>query len=496
MADASTTPQPVDDLAPEVGVEEVGPALKRLTITVPADVIAEKLEESMGALATEAALPGFRRGKVPRRLVEKRFGSAVRNETRNQLIADAYAKAIEEHGIEPVGEPEPTEPTAELVIEAGKPLTFAVDVEVVPQFELPPLGGIEIKKPLLDITDEHVDVELKRQLLQLGTVGRIEGDFQPGDRMVGQAAVTADDRPEPLFEDTNALIVCPEPDNGGRGPVVGLMIEGLAGLIAGRRVGDTLTIETVGPESHERLEFRGAKLTITFRITAAERTEPAPVQRMVETFGLGSEQNLREEIKLALQQQRDREQAGAMRQQLYRHLLDVVEFELPERLSAAQAARTLEGHRIELLDRGLTPAEVETRLAEVRADSEAESRRQLKLFFLLRRLAKELKIEVSEQEVNGRVANMAARYGRRPEQLRAELAQSGRLETVARMILEQKTADHVIRDAAVEEVSAKQWREMYSPEAAAAGSPAKKKTTRKKAAAGSGRGKKKTDAKS
>ena len=466
--------------ANEVTIEQVGPALTRLTITIPPDTVAQKIEESIGTFGQEATLPGFRKGKVPRQLLEKRFGSTVRTETKHRLIADAYAQAIEEHGILPVGEPEPTEPPEKIELQAGKPLSFAVDVEVVPEFELPSLEGIEIKKPLLEITDEHVADRIRRQQDRLGTAQRVEGGFQAEDRIGGQVSVHKEGDTKPLVDGEAAIIICPGPADGGRGPVLGLMVEGLAGLLQDKRVGDTLTIETTGPEAHEREDIRGAKLTINFRITAAERPRPASVEQLVETFGIESQENLKAQMRLALQHQRDQEQASAMREQVYDYLRNAVEMELPEKLSAAQAIRSLEGRRIELLNRGVPEEEVEHYLAEIRADSDSKARDRLKLFFLLRKLGDHFKINVSEQEVNGRVATMAIEQGQRPDQLRAELARTGQINEVARMLRDEKAADKVIEKAAVEEVPAEKWNEMMK--AAEGKPPAVKKKTAKKAA--------------
>ena len=501
MADAtSTTPQPAGKTANKVEIEDVGPATKRLTITIPSEAVAQKLKESLGTLANVTSIPGFRRGKVPRRLLEKRFGTAMRDETKNKLIADAYAKAIEEHHVEPVGEPEPTEPTDKLQIEEGKPLTFVFDVEVVPEFELPPLEGVEITKPILEITEEHIETELTRQLQQLGTPNRIEGDFQPGDRLFAHVTVTKNDEKEPFFQEDQAVIIVPGTAEGGRGPVLGLMVENLQDLLKDKRVGDTIIIETIGPEAHERDDLRGAKLTMTLRLTAAERTEPATAQRLIEVYGLGSEENLREQIRLTLQQRRDQEQITIMREQVYDYLLGGVDFELPEKLSVAQVARSLEGHRIELLYRGLTPDEVEGRLAEIRAESEAQARDRLKLAFLLRRLAGHFNIEVSQQEINGRLAAIAIHRGQRPEQLRSELARTGRLGEVARVLREHKAADRVIAQATVKEISADEWAKSGPGKATTAKPPAEKKqktakTARKPATSGTAPHKKTTPGK-
>jgi len=120
----------------------------------------------------------------------------------------------------------------------------------------------------------------------------------------------------------------------------------------------------------------------------------------------------------------------------------------------------LEGRRLELLYQGLALEEVETRLAETRAEAETQARNRLKLFFLLQKLAEHFKVEVSEQEVNGRLAEMAAQHGQRPEQLRTELARTGRLPELARMVMEHKATDRVIANATITEVSAEEWNVM------------------------------------
>ncbi|MDY7108816.1 MAG: trigger factor [Planctomycetota bacterium] len=453
---AETTPTTEESIY-DVKVEDVGPAKKRLTITVPAEVIGDKIEESIGTLATQAAVPGFRKGKVPRKLLERRFGSTVRNETKNQVVADAYAGVIEEKEIRPVGEPEPVDKIEELELEEGKPLTFAVDVEVVPEFDLPELENIEIRKPMLEITDEQIEEELNRNCLQMGEAEEIRSDFQPGDRLVGPGSATKEGEDEPFFRHDNIDIIVPGDDEGGRGQVLGLLIDDLASKLRGLSVGETFTVETVGPEGHELEHIRGEKLTIEVTIREAQRITPASVEQVVEHYGMASEQLLREQIRIALEQRRDEQQRGAMREQVHDYLLDAVDFDLPEKLSAAQATRMVERQRLELLYQGMPVEEVEERLAELRAEAEAASQRRLKLSFILNRLARHFEVEVSDQEVNGRIAAIAMQRGVRPDQLRTELVQSNRLGELASQIRENKAADRVIDRANVTEIPAEEW---------------------------------------
>lgn len=462
----------------DVKIEDTGPAGKRLTITVSSDAVDEKIDDAMGTLASETSLPGFRKGRAPRALIQRRFGEAVRQETKNQLVADAYSAAIEEHELKVVGDPEPDDTLKDLELEEGKPFTFTVNLEVMPDFELPDLAGIEIKRPTFEIEDEHVQEELARYQKQLGQANRIEGNFEPGDRVVCNGSVTRKGEDEPFFSHEQVLIVYPEGDDG-RGQLLGLMVDGVADALKGASVTDTITLETTAPEGHERDDIRGKDLVIELEINQAERITPATTEQVIETLQLGTEEILLEQIKLALEHRRDEEQAGAMRRQVCDHLMEAVDFELPPKLSERQVTRTLERRRLELLYEGLDAEEVEDRLAEARTESTTAVKNQLKLFFMLGRLAENLGVTVTDNEVNGRVASIATARGMRPENLMRELVESGRLGEVQIQIREHKSLDQIVKGATLKDISADEWQAMVE----GAGDKAKsstKKTTKKK----------------
>lgn len=450
--------------ANKVKIDDLGPTRKRMTITIGPEVIDEKLGTSMAALAADTVVPGFRKGRAPKQLLERRFGSAVRDEAKNQIIAQAYAAAVEEHKLKAIGEPEPAEDfdLESVKVEPGKPLTFAVDIEVAPEVTLPSLDGIELKKPTLEVTDQMINDELLSQRIRLGTPNEIKGDFKKGDRVACSAVATKKGEDEPFFRADTTVFVVPGSEDGGRGQVLGLMIDGLTGLLKGKKVGEDFTIQTKGPEAHEREDIRGADITIEMHIKEAVRVEPAEVAAVLEEYGIETEELLKEQIKLAIEQRRDLEVADALRTQVYDYLAEATDLPLPEKLSQAQAARSLENARLNLLQRGVSEDEVETRLAELRSASELDAKHRLKLFFVLHALAEKYEIRVSEPEINGRLAQMAASYGMRPDQLRNDLVQRGALSNVAMQIREQKAADRVVAQAKVEEISVKKWQEMVA----------------------------------
>ena len=442
-----------------VRISDAGPALKRIDITIPTAKVNEQIESAFSGLASQAVVPGFRKGHVPRGLLEKRFGEAVLQEARQQLVSQAYQSALEANKIRPIGQPElaPGAVDAELV--RGKDFLLSLEVEVMPEFELPAWEGLALRRPILDIEPKHVEEEIERLSYRLGNPAQIEGPFQPLDRMVGKAVVRLKGDDKVFFETDNALSVVPAEDDAGKGPFLGLLVDGLDAILGGKKVGDVVTIQMDGPESHEIIEIRGKPLSVEYTINAAERIAPATREEIASKMGVETVDLMRENLKGVLERRRDDEQRSALRDQVFEQLASKVDFELPARLSESQVGRDLERQRLEMLYRGTDPEVVESRLAEIRSATADETRRRLKLFFLLGKLAETLGVEATEGEVNGRIAAIARSRGMRPDAMRAELDKSNRVGEIALQIREHKSADRVISKAVISDIPAEKWNE-------------------------------------
>jgi trigger factor len=327
----------------------------------------------------------------------------------------------------------------------------------MPTFDLPSWEGMAIRRPVIEIADSHVEDEIKRLSYRFGTPAAIEGPFEPLDRMVGKATVRVAGSDDVQFEADQALAVVPAVEDAGKGPFLGLLVEGLDATLTGKKVGDTVVISMKGPEGHEIEAIRGSELAVTFAISAAERITPSTREALATQLGCESDDVLKDSVKSLLERRRDDEQRSAMRDQVFEQLAAGVNFELPVKLSEAQVARDLERQRLEMLYRGTDPQVVERRMAEIRTSSADESRRRLKLFFVLARLAEQLGVEATDAEVNGRIAMIARQRGTRPAELRAELEKNGRLSELALQIREHKAADRVIAKATITDIAAEEW---------------------------------------
>ncbi len=442
--------------AQNVSVVDCGPARKKITIEVPAERIAARFETQYKELRGEAQVPGFRRGRAPQRLLEKRFGEAVRDDVKARLITECYTQAIEEQKLEVIGQPEVKNATEIKLPETG-PLTFEVEVEVQPKVELPSLEGLEVQRVKFQVTPQEIDEQVEVLQRRFGKVDTIssgavmEDDYAMVDVKIFEGRDANDEAPV-LHEQPAAYIIVHGEEMQYKGHVLGILVEDLGKQMLGKNVGDTVTISTTGPVGHENDKIRGREITLRLKITALQRLTPAAPQDLPAQTGVESLEKLREQLQAMLTERHERQQKADMHKQLAEQLAKAVKMDLPEGLSGRQAERNLRRMALELTYRGEEQDKIEQQIAEARAGSQAEAQKQLKQFFILEAAAKQLEVEVGAAEVNGRIAMIAMQQNRRPEKLRQDMQRSGEIENLYLQLREQKTLDKILEKAKITEV--------------------------------------------
>ena len=452
------------EAATQVDVQDAGPCLKKLTITIPAEKIADQLQLSLGTVVDEAELPGFRKGRAPRQLVEKRFGSVVKEEAKNQLVASAYSEAIEDKGLKVLGDPEGADELKDVELDPEKDITFTVEVEVAPEFELPSLEGIEIKRPLIEIEDDHIDKQLAKICQSEGEL-ESQDKADKGDYCIGHGLLKVADSGDEILDLEGAVIQIPTDEEGPKGMILGVMVDDFATQVGSPKPGDSLEIKTKGPAQHEDPRVRDQDIVITFDIERVERIAPASGEKIVERSGLADEAQLRESLKLRLTQQANVEQQSAMRRQVAKHLLDQIEFELPEKLTHRQAERNIARARFDMQHRGLDDMIVEQRVAEMRDTSDERAANELKLFFVLAKAAEDLSVEVTQDEISGRISAIAMQRNMAPQDLANQLVKQNQISYIAQQIREHKVMDRIVEQAKIEDVSVEDFNKSMTDDA-------------------------------
>jgi trigger factor len=470
IENAETTEQQDNLPAYGIDVEDSGTLKKKIKITVPPERIDAKRDEMYGELSGQAQVPGFRIGRAPRRLLEKRFGKEVANDVRNALVGDALGKAIEETDLKTIGEPDLDLESIELPDEGE--MTFSIEVEVMPEFELPKLDDIPVTKKIVQIDDARVDEQVEQWRSSQAHFEESEEPADDDDMVLASAKVSGEGIDEPVERSGLTLRVAP-------GQVEGLPLVELGDALKGKKAGESAEVKVTAPDSHPNEAWQGKELTVEITVgTVRKRQLPELNDELAQKAGFDSLDDLKGYIRSSLQAGAAQETQQAMRQQIQEYLLENAQFELPEGVVKRHTASVLQRQYVDLLYGGVPREKIDENITRLQAAAGEEAQRQLKLQFILGKIADEKDVQANEGEVNARIAAMAQQYNRRPERLRQELDAEGQLGQVRSSIVEQKVLDELLANADITEAAPDQ-----EGEKAEAGEAKKaKKATKKKAA--------------
>jgi trigger factor len=451
-----------------VTVEDAGPCKKKVVIEIPEQSIRELADEQYLELRREAVVPGFRKGRAPRRLLEKRFGKETNEQIKLKLLMESSEAALKDNELDVLGDPDIDYEKIELP--ATGPMKFEFEVEVRPEFELPKLEGVPITRPKLTVTDEQVDREIEQLRRWSGTwTPRDDGKVEPDDQIVTdvhlkfeqteeekeKAAEAAEqDKDE---EEGQALELDQKLDNvevyvrpnGFVGPIP---VEKLDELLVGAQAGDKTTTTVEVPKTYHREEYQGRKAEVEIDIKDVKYLKPAELtEQFLKRYEVDSEEELRERIQDNLENQLESRIRTEMNEQVYQYLLDNTDFDLPLDIVARQASGLLQRQYISLLQRGLGRQQIEEQMEQLRAGSEEQAREQLKTFFIMDAVADKLEIEVTEEEINGHIAQVAIQRGQRPEKMKEQMERDGSLAQFRLEIRQNKCINKLLESADITE---------------------------------------------
>jgi trigger factor len=481
----------LEELKSEVKVEtkDIGTLRKELTITVPGDIIAKHVDHNYDELANDAVVPGFRKGRAPRRLIEKRFGHDVRQSLKTTIIGQSFYAAADKAEIEPLGDPlfnvtnkeghpnvvDFEEALTLLELPAEGDFNYSCELEIKPTFELPELKGIEVKTPQFEITDEQVDEQLERHRKIRGHYEPVtDGAAEPDDLIVADVTLKAGDQTVKTEENVQLGIRPTRLD--------GIALTELGEQLAGVKPGDTRTVTAKIPDDYERPDLRRQEAVFEFQVHELKRQVPAPVEELVQQSGAEDEAQLRQFIRDDLEAEKEQYTRRAQHAQLTDYLLENTPMDLPEDLSARQTDRAVLRRVIDLRQQGIPESDVEAKIDELRTSAAEDVTRDLKLGFILEKVAEELGVTVTDEEINTQIALIARRYDRRFDRVRDELQSQGLLSQLGEQIKHDKCLQQLLGEAKIVEVtpaSAEAEAEAETPADEAA--PTKKSTQKKQA---------------
>lgn len=404
-------------------VETLEPTRVKLTVEVSYPELEPRVKAAYTSIAQQVSIPGFRKGKVPPRIIDQRIGrAAVIEQAVNDALPGFYRQAVTQSDLRPLGQPDVEVTGVPSVTEATGDLTFTAEVDVRPEIELPELSEITLVLPSAEVSDADVDEELQRLRERFGTLEGVDRPAADGDFVVLDLTATIDDEEIDSVSGISYQI--------GTGTMLPGLDEALAGLGAGESA--TFTAPLQGGEHANE----DAEVTVT-ATAVKQRDLPAVDDDFAQ---LASEFDTVAELRDGLRDQaadgKRSGQANAARTALVDALLERVDVPVPARVVEAEV-----DHHLEEEGR----AEDDAHRAEVRAQAAETMRRQL----VLDALADRLSVSVGQQELLEFLVRTSQQYEMDPSTFISNAEQAGQIPVFVSELARSKAVVAALRAVSV-----------------------------------------------
>lgn len=429
----------------KIEIEEIGPCKKLLKVEISKEKIDDEWQEQLKELCRMADLPGFRKGKAPRSLVERKFGDKLMEDVKQKLVSSTYEEAVEKNKLSPVGEPE----ISDISIELGKPLNFEVKMEVLPTFEIGEYKGMQLKKKPASVTDKDIKAALKTisgQKTQLTIVkdGKVEDD----DYIICDCKVKVGKKI--VFKDENLDVMV------AGSTVADISVPDLKSNLSGTKSGEKCSIDVELGDNFPDEQYRNKPAKLEITVKEIKRPASAEINdEMAKQMGYDSLAELSEFVSKQLEVEKKKMVDNDMREQVYKNLLEMADFSLPKDVIESQTNKRLRSYQVELLNKGTPLEEIEKDMGNLKNASEESVVKDFKLSLILERIAEKEKIFVTEADVNQRINTLANMYGTEPSKMRSQLEKIGSIPNLRYQMKESKTVDFLIKEAVTKETNQK-----------------------------------------
>ena len=426
-------------------IEEVAKHRVKLQVDVEPSEAKPIVDVAYGHVAEQVTIPGFRKGKVPRKIIDQQVGRpAVMREFLEHALPTFYFRAVREHELAPISEPEFDDVDVDVPEETG--LRFSATVEVRPRVEFSESDyrGLRVERPSAEVSESEVDEQLERlreRFAELEVVGRPagKGDFVVADI---RSFVRGEEIPEASGQDvlyevgSEALV--PELDKE----------------LDGARPGDILKLNAKLPEGMGELAGREVALTVIVKEVKARRLPDLDEEFAKTASEFDSLEALKADIRVKLGALKEARADAAIRDAALQALSQKVEdLELPERLvdqeteSRVRAVRERAERQGSSLEAVLRAGGVEE--LEFRADARAHALRAIRADLALEGVARAEEIRVTDEDLERVVQAIAKDVGRGVKEVRKQLESTGQMTAVAGDIIRDRALDLVVKHAEV-----------------------------------------------
>jgi trigger factor len=444
--DAPPGEQPLGKkLRQEVAIKDVGPCKKHIKVSVLREDIDERMGEHFSKLMKESNVTGFRPGKAPRRLIEKRYHKEVGDQVKNEVLMASLEQLGEDHDIAPLSPPELEIDAIEIPLQGN--LVYEFEVEVRPQFDLPPYRGLKLKRPVKTITDADV-AEARRQLLaRRGQVVPKEGGaVETGDVVVADVTFRVGGEEVGSSKESAFRVEKQLAFKDG-------LVRNFGEAMRGARAGETRTC-ALELSSSAAGGLAGQTVEATFEIKDVKtiRLPELTAEFLRENFALASVGALDEAVRVALNRDLEHQQRRSARMQVLELIASSSKWELPRDLLLRQANKAFARRVMEMRADGVSDEQITQQRRLLEQNVVASTALLLKEHFVLQKIAETEKIDIDEDDLNDEIERIAQATDESPRRVRARLEKEDTLDALAAEMIERKALDLILDSAEYEDV--------------------------------------------
>ena len=433
-------------------LKEISPTRIQIDVEIDADAVRAVYDRISDNYARAANVPGFRPGHAPRAVVRTRFKDQIRTEVLRELLPSAVQQAVEEHKLEPLGEPELNLENSEGLNQLGQqPIAFNVNIDVLPDIKLGEYKGLEATRRTRPVKDEDVERVIEQLRENSASLEPVEDrGAQIGDTVTANFHGKFVDTPaaEPIkVQDVDVVL-------GGQG-----VVQEMTDNLMGANADDEKTFSVNYPQNFSAKGLAGKNVEYTVKVTAVRIKElPELDDEWAQSLGdeIESLDQLREKVRSDLQAQATNEAEGRVRSDLLRKLVDAHQFELPERLVAQQTEHRFESVMRDMIGHGIDPRNPEFDWEKARDSLKDQASFDLRSSLLLEHIADEENLDVTDQEIDDEINAIADASRQTPEQVRAVLTKQGGERSIAPRLRNRKALDFLVANGRVID---QEWKE-------------------------------------
>ena len=426
----------------KASLEEISPVKKKVVVEIESSEVDKKLNQSFATIGKKAKIPGFRPGKIPRKILESYFGSQVIDDVTRELISESFPKAINEVNSFPLGQPV----LEKDIVKPGQDFKYSAVIEVRPQFEVKDYSGLEVRKEIWSLDEKQVEEELTRIRESNGKLNPVEGrPVREGDHVILEYVELLDGNPVEGTKASNQMILI------GRNDFHPKVDEALVGL----NKGEETQVEVDFGEDHPNKKWAGKK--VTFRIQVSDLKE-LELPELDDEFAqkLSPEFKtldiLKEEIRKSLTAREEKRVDSQLKERLLNKIAEGLDIELPQVMVDSETDAYLERFKMNVRGTGGSLEKLGIPEQKLRENFEPMSRKRVKEILMLSQIAKQEEIDLTEEDVGQGFREIAENMGQETETVKKFYESKGLMDSLKDQFLEEKVLRYLVEHGNIIEV--------------------------------------------